>query len=104
MAPHLHINAPSPAPFICILDLSRSETRASRLDTFFLDEYFLPSSHIHLFLSLFQGFPNDEDDPTLAAILLEWRLERERERIQMAIKRDKSTRSDFDPLPFAFSG
>lgn len=27
-----------------------------------------------------------------------------RERIQMAIKRDKSTRSDFDPLPFAFSG
>lgn len=102
MAPHLHINAPSPAPFICIFDLSRSETRASRLDTFFLDEYFLPSSHIHLFLSLFQGFPNDEDDPTLAAILLE--PERERERIQMAIKRDKSTRSDFDPLPFAFSG
>lgn len=69
--------------------LGRAETRASRLDTFFLDEYFfLPFSYIHLSLSLSLS----KDFPTTKTIPLSssssWNEEREGES-KRVIKRDK---------------
>lgn len=79
--------------------LGRAETRASRLDTFFLDEYFfLPFSYISLSLSprISQRQRRSHSRPHPLG-----RLKREGE---TGDKKRQEARNNFDPLPFAFSG
>lgn len=82
--------------------LGRAETRASRLDTFFLDEYFfLPFSYISLSLFPSKDFPTTKTIPLSSPS--SWKA-RERGRIETGDKKRQEARNDFDPLPFAFSG
>ena len=80
--------------------LGRAETRASRLDTFFLDEYFfLPFSYISLSLFPSKDFPTTKTIPLSSSS--SWNEEREGE---TGDKKRQEARNDFDPLPFALSG
>lgn len=81
--------------------LGRAETRASRLDTFFLDEYFfLPFSYISLSLCLSPRISQRQRRSHSHPHPL-GRLEREGE---TGDKKRQEARNDFDPLPFALSG
>lgn len=87
--------------------LGRAETRASRLDTFFLDEYFfLPFSYISLSLFPSKDFPTTKTIPLSSSS--SWKAKErgmiKRGMIKTGDKKRQEARNNFDPLPFAFSG
>lgn len=87
MAPHLHINAPSPAPFICILDLSRSGgDKSLALRHLLPRRVLLLAIQLHLSLSVSKDFPTTKTIPLSSSS--SWNEEREGES-KRVIKRDK---------------
>lgn len=85
MAPHLHINAPSPAPFICILDLSRSGGNKSLALRHLLPRrVLLLAIQLHLSLSVSKDFPTTKTIPLSSPS--SWKA-RERGRIETGDKK-----------------
>lgn len=85
MAPHLHINAPSPAPFICILDLSRSGgDKSLALRHLLPRRVLLLAIQLHLSLSVSKDFPTTKTIPLSSPS--SWKA-RERGRIETGDKK-----------------
>lgn len=85
MAPHLHINAPSPAPFICILDLSRSGgDKSLALRHLLPRRVLLLAIQLHLSLSVSKDFPTTKTIPLSSSS--SWKA-RERGRIETGDKK-----------------